>query len=118
MKRNTFRKQTKQTKKLEIPKKNEWDLIQKIIQYLEEKERAILHVLHEEERKSDYVIWGIVRFKSQNYWVQKIEFENMLQVLKEKFDKTIVYNRRIRQIYVRNEPEYHQVPEFHDELPF
>ena len=46
------------------------------------------------------------------------EFENMLQVLEEKFDKTIVYNRRIRQIYVRNEPEYHQVPEFHDELPF
>ena len=104
--------------KLEMPTKNEWDLIQKIIEYLDNQEKAIIHAIYDGGMKSDYTIWGIIRFRRQNYWVQKKELGCMLEILEDKFDKTIIYNRRKRQIYVRNEPEFHAIPEFHGELPF
>ena len=118
MRRNTIRKETKQVKRLVIPKKNEWDLIQKIITYLEEKDRAILHAIYERKNKNTQILWGIILFRSQNYWVQRDELYNILELLENNYHKNVELSHRKKQIYVRNKSYLQVFPELEDELPF
>ena len=118
MTRNTLRKESKQIKRLVIPKKNEWDLIQKIITHLEEKDKAILHAIYERNNTVTQQVWGIIRFHSQNYWVQRDELYNILELLENNYHKDVVLNHRKRQIYVRNENHLMVFPQLENELPF
>ena len=118
MTRNTLRKETKQIKRLVIPKKNEWDLIQKIITHLEEKDKAILHAIYERNNTVTQQVWGIIRFRSQNYWVQRDELYNILELLENNYHKDVVLNHRKRQIYVRNENHLMVFPQLEHALPF
>ncbi len=118
MTRNTLRKESKQIKRLVIPKKNEWDLIQMIITYLEEKDKAILHAIYERNNTVTQQVWGIIRFRSHNYWVQRDELYNILELLENNYHKEVVLNHRKRHIYVRNENHLMVFPQLENELPF
>jgi len=118
MTRNTLRKESKQVKRLQIPKKNEWDLIKKIITHLEDKDKAILHAIYERKNSNTQQVWGIIRFRSQNYWVQRDELYNILELLESNYHKDVVLNHRKRQIYVRNENHLMVFPQLENELPF
>ena len=118
MPRNTLRKETQQVKRLVIPKKNEWDLIQKIITHLEEKDKAIIHAIYERKNTVTQQVWGIIRFRSQNYWVQRDELYNILELLENNYHKEVELRHRRRQIYIRNENHLMVFPQLENELPF
>ena len=48
-------------------------------------------------------VWGIIRFRSQNYWVQRDELYNILELLENNYHKEVELRHRRRQNDIRNE---------------
>ncbi|MBG16196.1 MAG: hypothetical protein CL853_07575 [Crocinitomicaceae bacterium] len=102
----------------EPPEKNEWDLLLKLIPFLENNHKAIVHIIEEKKNYSDYKIWAIIRFKRTNYLAEINELEQVLHVLRKKYDKHISYCSRKNKIFIRGASQPIEIPEYHDDLPF
>ena len=90
---------TKTERKKKI-RKNEWDLLQKLLPFLENNERAIVHILFYEKNKHDYKTWGIVRFKKTNFIAESSELEKILHILEDKFKRKVYFNSKKNKIYI------------------
>ena len=103
---------------LPTPQKNEWDLILKLIPFLESNDKAIVHVLSQKKSHLDNKIWGVVRFKLTNYLAESEELEKILHILEKKHGRHIRYSPRKNQINISRFKQEVYVPEYHDDLPF
>ena len=111
------RKQIKNNYSIEKPQKNEWDLLLKLIPFLENNHKAIIHIIYEKKSLSDYKIWAIIRFKRTNYLAEINELDQILNILQNEFNKQINYSGK-NKIYIRGVSEQLEIPEYHDDLPF
>jgi hypothetical protein len=108
----------KTKKAIPTPEKNEWDLLLKLLPFLENNDKAILHILSEKKSLSDYKTWGVVRFKRTNYLAETHELEQILHILQDDYGRHVTYSSRNNQIYIRGAVQKVFVPEYHDDLPF
>jgi hypothetical protein len=100
------------------PEKNEWDLLLKLIPFLENNHRAIVHILAEKKSLSDYKTWAVVRFKRTNYLAESHELEQILHILEDNYDRHVSYSSKENKIYIRGAVQEIEIPEYHDDLPF
>ena len=111
------RKQIKNNYTIEKPQKNEWDLLLKLIPFLENNHKAIIHIISKNKSLSDYKIWAIIRFKRTNYLAEIKELDQILNILQNEYNKKINYSQK-NKIYIRGVCEQLEIPEYHDDLPF
>lgn len=102
----------------EKPKKNEWDLLLKLICFLKNNHKAIVHFISEEKNQSNYKVWAIVRFKRTNYLVELQEFNQILRILENQYHKNISCSEKKNRIYIRGASKPIEIPEYQDDLPF
>ena len=108
----------KTKKTITTPQKNEWDLLLKLLPFLENNQRAILHILAEKKSLSDYKTWAVVRFKHTNYLAESHELEQILHILEDNYDRHVSYSSSTKKIYIRGAAQEIEIPEYHDDLPF
>ena len=77
-----------------------------------------MHIIEEKKNYSDYKIWAVIRFKRTNYLAEINELEQVLHVLRKKYDKHISYCRRKNKIFITGASQPIEIPEYHDDLPF
>ena len=108
----------KTKKTIPTPQKNEWDLLLKLLPFLENNHSAIVHILAEKKSLSDYKTWAVVRFKRTNYLAESHELEQILHILEDNYDRHVSYSSRVKKIYIRGAAQEIEIPEYHDDLPF